>query len=114
MASGFGPIIYPVSDLDSATELYTRLLGVAPYADQPYYVGFRVGGMELGLDPHGHDKGMIGPVGYWAVDDIEASIGELTEAGASVLQPATDVGGGKLVAMVTDAEGNITGLTQEP
>jgi predicted enzyme related to lactoylglutathione lyase len=114
MASGFGPIIYPVRDLAAAKEFYTKLLGVAPYVDTPYYVGFRAGGTELGLDPHGHAQGLTGPVGYWQVDDIEASITLLTDAGAEVRQAPKDVGGGKLIASVADAEGNVTGLTQEP
>jgi predicted enzyme related to lactoylglutathione lyase len=111
MTSGLRTVIYPVKDLARAKRLYGTLLGVAPYVDEAYYVGFRVGDQELGLDPHGH---RTGPVGYWQVDDIEESLKLLLDAGAEAEQAVTDVGGGKLIASVKDADGNITGLVQSP
>ena len=114
MTSGLNTIIYPVKDLARTKKLYSQLLGVAPYADESYYVGFRVGNQEIGLDPHGHSKGMTGPVGYCEVDDIQESLRLLVDAGAEVHQPVSDVGGGKLIATVKDADGNITGLAQSP
>jgi predicted enzyme related to lactoylglutathione lyase len=107
-------VIYPVKDLDAAKTLYGKLLGVKPYVDQPYYVGFAAVGQDVGLDPNGHRNGMTGPVGYWHVDDIEASLSLLLDAGAQPQQAITDVGGGKLVASVKDADGNIIGLIQAP
>jgi predicted enzyme related to lactoylglutathione lyase len=112
MTSGLTTVIYPVKDLAQATALYRTLLGVAPYTEQPYYVGFRVGDQEIGLDPNGRAQGMTGPVGYLPVTDIEQSLKELVDAGAQVQRPARDVGGGKLVATVQDADGNVTGLMQ--
>jgi len=112
MTSGFSTIIYPARDLAQAKAFYAELLGIAPYVDQPYYVGFRVGGQEIGLDPQGHDKGMVGPLCYWAVDDIEAGLQRLLDAGAQVQQAIKDVGGGRRIAWVKDAEGNVTGLMQ--
>jgi predicted enzyme related to lactoylglutathione lyase len=114
MASGISTVIYPVKDLVKAKTLYSRLLGVAPVMDEPYYVGFRVGDLDFGLDPHGHGKGMTGPVGYWEVDDVAERLEQLVEAGATVQQAVTDVGGGKLIATVSDADGNVIGLTQSP
>jgi len=114
MTSGMRTVIYPVSNLDQAKTFYGALLGVDPYVDQPYYVGFRVGDQELGLDPNGHSQGMTGPVGYWEVEDIHASIQKLVDAGAAVQRPVSDVGGGKLIASVKDADGNVTGLMQIP
>lgn len=107
-------MICPVKDLDQAEALYGALLGVAPYADEPYHVGFRVGEQELGLDPRGHSRGVTGPTGYWEVDDIEERLRSLRDAGAEVRQPVTDVGRGKLIATVADPDGNITGLVQSP
>jgi predicted enzyme related to lactoylglutathione lyase len=112
MTSGLRTIVYPVKDLDHARAVYTSLLGVPPYTDEPWYVGFRVGDQELGLDPHGHGQGMTGPVGYWHVEDIRASVQQLLDAGAQVQQEVRDVGGGRLVATVTDSDGNVTGLVQ--
>ena len=89
-------------------------MGVEPYADEAYYVGFRVGDQEIGLDPNGHNKGMTGPVGYWEVNDIKEALQLLLDAGAQEQQEVKDVGGGKLIASVKDADGNITGLAQSP
>jgi predicted enzyme related to lactoylglutathione lyase len=114
MTSGFRTVIYPVHDLARAKTLYSALLGEAPYVDEPYYVGFRVGDQEVGLDPHGHGKGLSGPIGYWNVDDIKASLKQLVDAGAEVQQAISDVGGGKLIATVKDPDGNVTGLMQSP
>ena len=112
MAAGIGTILYPVKDLAGARELYRRLLGAEPVMDEPYYVQFNVGGQEFGLDPQGHAKGMTGPVAYVEVDDIEATLATLTDAGAETRQPVTDVGGGRRVAQVADADGNVVGLLQ--
>lgn len=114
MTAGMRTIIYPVTNLARAKTLYGKLLGVEPYADEAYYVGFRVGDQEIGLDPHGHSKGMTGLVGYWHVDDIEESLRQLLDAGAETQQAINDVGGGMLIASVKDADGNITGLKQSP
>ncbi len=114
MVQGFSVVIYPVTDLVQAKTLYRTLLGVEPYSDEAYYVGFRVGDQEIGLDPHGYAKGMTGPVGYWLVNDIQNSLQLLLDAGARVQQEVQDVGGGKLIASVKDADGNITGLVQSP
>ena len=68
--TGLQSIVYPV-DLEAAKAVYAALLG-QPHTDQPYYVGFNVDGQEIGLNPHGHQQGMTGPVGYWQVDDTAA------------------------------------------
>jgi len=70
MTAGLQTIIYPVKDIDRAKSLFAALLGVEPYADEPYYVGFKAAGQDVGLDPNGHAKGMTGPVPYWHVPDI--------------------------------------------
>jgi predicted enzyme related to lactoylglutathione lyase len=80
--------------------------------DEAYYVGFNVGGQDVGLDPYGHSQGVTGPVGYWLVDDIMKSLKVLLDAGAEAKQEVKDVGGGKLIASVKDADGNIIGLSQ--
>ena len=114
MEQGIGVITYPVSDLTQAKTLYRTLLGVEPYVDEAYYVGFRVGDQEIGLDPHGHSKGMTGPIVYVTVANIQSSLKQLMDAGAQPLQAVQDVGGGRLIASVKDADGNITGLLQNP
>jgi predicted enzyme related to lactoylglutathione lyase len=112
MNQGLSVIVYPVTDLARAKALYSELLGGEPYADTPYYVGFRVGNLEVGLDPNGH-RG-AGPVGYAITDDIKTHLQSLLDAGAQVNRDVTDVGGGRLTASVTDADGNVIGLTQLP
>lgn len=114
MPEGLKTITYPVKDLARAKALFGVLLGVEPYADEAYYVGFRpAGGPEVGLDPNGHAKGLTGPVPYWRVTDVKASLAALVDAGAEVLQDVQDVGGGILIASVQDADGNLVGLIQE-
>jgi predicted enzyme related to lactoylglutathione lyase len=114
MAAGMQTVIYPVRDLERGKAIFQALLGVEPGMDAPYYVGFEVAGQDIGLDPHGHSKGMTGPVSYWHVDDITTSLQQLLDAGAELQQAVSDVGGGKLVASVRDADGNGIGLIQSP
>jgi predicted enzyme related to lactoylglutathione lyase len=110
---GIKIVLHPVSDLAAAKLVYAALLGVAPQADSDYYVGFEVAGQHIGLVPGGGPQGMTSPVAYWRVPDIEAKLGEVTAAGATVKEPAHDVGGGRLVATVTDPDGNVLGLVQD-
>ncbi|MEU3826733.1 glyoxalase [Streptomyces sp. SID486] len=114
MTAGLQTIIYPVKDLDAAKALFGALLGVEPYADEPYYVGYKAAGQDVGLDPNGHAKGMTGPVPYWHVTDLRQRLAALLEAGAQLLQDAQDVGGGRLIASVRDTDGNLVGLLQDP
>ena len=114
MTSAMTTIIYPVRDLAQAKTRFSALLGVAPTMDQPYYVQYNVGDQEVGLDPHGHSKGMSGPVGYYTVADIKDAVTQLLDAGAQLQHDVNDVGGGKLIATVQDADGNVIGLVQAP
>ena len=82
--------------------------------DEAYYVGFKVDGQDVGLDPNGHSRGMTGPVGYWHVDDINETLETLLAAGAETQEPIRDVGGGRLIATLRDADGNPIGLLQDP
>jgi predicted enzyme related to lactoylglutathione lyase len=111
---GIQTVLHPVSDLAKAKEVYTALLGVAPASDTPYYVGYEAAGQQIGLVPNGAAQGMTSPVAYWHVPDIEAKLAEVTAAGAVVKEAAHDVGGGRLVASVTDPDGNVLGLLQDP
>ncbi|MDQ7906735.1 VOC family protein [Phytohabitans sp. ZYX-F-186] len=110
---GIKTVLHPVSDLDKAKAVYTALLGVAPQTDAPYYAGFDVEGQHIGLVPDGGPQGMTSPVAYWHVPDIEAKLAEVTAAGATLKEAAHDVGGGRLVATVTDPDGNVLGLLQD-
>jgi len=110
---GIKTVLHPVSDLESARAVYTALLGFPPQHDSSYYVGFEAEGQHIGLVPGGGPQGMTSPVAYWHVVDIEAKLAEVTAAGAKVNEPVRDVGGGRLVATVTDPDGNVLGLLQE-
>jgi len=112
VTTGLKTIIFPVQDLARAKAVYGTLLGQEPIMDEAYYVQFNAAGQEIGLDPNGHGKGMTGPVAYWHVPDIKATVEELVQAGASERQAVTDVGGGRLIATLTDADGNPIGLIQ--
>jgi predicted enzyme related to lactoylglutathione lyase len=110
---GIKTVLHPVSDLAAAKPVYTALLGVSPSADAEYYVGYDTEGQHIGLVPGGGPQGMTSPVAYWHVADIEAKLAEVTAAGATVKDPARDVGGGRLVASFTDPDGNVLGLLQD-
>jgi predicted enzyme related to lactoylglutathione lyase len=106
-------VLHPVSDLAKAKEVYAALLGVRPQTDESYYVGFEVSGQHIGLVPNGGPQGMTSPVAYWQVPDIEATLAAVTAAGATVKEPTREVGGGRVVATVTDPDGNVLGLHQD-
>jgi predicted enzyme related to lactoylglutathione lyase len=112
MASGLKTIIYPVKDIAEAKARFSKLFGAQPYIDEPYYAAFDIGGHDLGLDPNGHKQGMTGPVPFWHVDDINAAVQQLVDAGGTEQQAVRDVGGGNLTATVVDADGNTVGLIQ--
>lgn len=110
---GIRTVLHPVSDLPAATAVYAALLGATPTSEGPYYVGFDTAGQHIGLVPGGGPQGMTGPVAYWHVSDIEAKLAAVTAAGATVREPVRDVGAGRLVATVTDPDGNVLGLLQD-
>ena len=111
MTEGVKTIIFPTKDITRAKSLFSVMLGPPPM-DQPYYVGWNVAGQDVGLDPNGAARGMTGPVPYWHVADLRTRLKALLDAGATLQQDVTDVGGGKLIASVTDADGNAIGLLQ--
>src|SRR5690349_21238839 len=110
---GIKTVLHPVSDLERAKTVYAALLGMQPQTDSSYYVGFEAEGQQIGLVPGGGPQGMTSPVAYWHVPDIEAKLAEVTAAGATIHEAAHDVGGGRLVATVTDPDGNVLGLLQD-
>jgi predicted enzyme related to lactoylglutathione lyase len=112
MAQGIALIVYPVTDLSASKTFYRTLLGVEPYVDGAYYVGYRTGDLELGLDPNARSRGITTPIGYVDVADISKALKSLLDAGAKELQPVTEVGGGLRIATVKDPDGNILGLRQ--
>ena len=110
---GLRTVIYPVADLAAAKEWFTALLGFGPYFDEPFYVGFNVGGFELGLHPEG-EPGPGGVVVYWGTADIAAEVTRVVGLGATVVSAVQDVGEGIKVATVADPFGNHVGLIQNP
>jgi predicted enzyme related to lactoylglutathione lyase len=106
---------YRVSNITEAKDWYSRVLGVAPYFDEPFYVGFNVGGYELGLQPHeGTAAAPGGVVAYWGVDDVVGTYRQLLSMGAVALEEPTDVGGDIMVAAVIDPWGNAFGIIYNP
>ena len=115
MFQGLRTVIYAVSDLQKAREWYTRALSKEPYFAEPFYVGFNVGGYELGLDPD--TKGVSAgdnAVAYWGVADAPAAYARLLSLGAREHHAVREVGGGILVGTVTDPFGNVLGVIQNP
>ena len=115
MFHGLRTTIYQVSDLPKATEWYTQALGFGPYFNQPFYVGFNVGGFELGLQANAPAAAAVeNVVAYWGVDDVEASVLHLTGLGAMVHSAPMDVGEGIIVATLRDPFGNVFGVIRNP
>jgi hypothetical protein len=104
-------IIYPAKELASTKQIFSKFLGVEPYVDELYYIGYRVGDMEIGLDPNAQNAG---PVTYIDVADIKSSLQEIIALGATLQQDIKDVARGLLVASVKDKDGNILGFRQNP
>ena len=109
MFQGLRTIIYSVSDMSAATSWYTRMVGKEPYFNEPFYVGFNVGGYELGLIPDGE-----GSTTYWGTANIETEYARMLSIGANPHSQIKDVGDGIRVATVLDHEGNILGLIENP
>src|SRR5438034_6429596 len=116
MILGLRTVIYHVPDLQRAKAWYASAFGVQPYFDEPFYVGFNIGGYELGLDPNTNaaTSGAGGTVAYWGVAEIETAVEHFTRSGATVHAPVQDVGEGIRVATVADPFGNLVGLIQNP
>src|SRR5262245_52655173 len=115
MIRGLRTVIYKVPDLEKAKAWYSSVLGFEPYFAEPFYVGFQVGGFELGLDPDMRDvKPGGGVVPYWGVEDASAAYTRMLELGASAGSAPQDVGGGIKVATVRDPFGNVLGLIENP
>ncbi|HTO88420.1 MAG TPA: VOC family protein [Thermoanaerobaculia bacterium] len=116
MFQGLRTVIYHVSDIEKAKAWYARVVGYPPYFDQPFYVGFQVGGFELGLDPdpEAGKPGAGGTVAYWGVENADAAWKRLLELGASPHSDVRDVGGGIRVATVSDPFGNVLGIIENP
>lgn len=100
-------------NLAAAKEWYTKFAGVEPYFDQPFYVGFNIGGFELGLQPDGA-PGPGGTVVYWGTADIDTEVQRVVGLGATVVSPVQDVGEGIKVATLADPFGNLVGLIENP
>lgn len=109
MNKGIKTVIYPVRDIAQAKTVFRKLLEVDPYADQPYYVGFKVGDQDIGLVPGNPEAGMTA---FYHVDDIKNSLQILVDTGADIIQDVKNVGGGRLIASAKDKDSNIIGLIQ--
>jgi predicted enzyme related to lactoylglutathione lyase len=116
MFRGLRTAIYHVGDIGRAKEWYGAVLGIRPYFDEPFYVGFDVGGFELGLQPDepGAPRASTGVVAYWGVDDADAAFGRLLELGATGHSGVQDVGDGIRIATVLDPYGNALGIIENP
>ena len=114
MFLGLRTVIYHVDNVEKGKAWYTEVLGVKPYFDQPFYVGFNVGGYELGLQPDEKTAAekADGAVAYWGVESAEAAVERLIEIGATIHEPVQDVGEGIKVATVKDPFGNVVGVIE--
>ena len=111
---GLRTAIYHTPDIQAGRRWYSDVLGTEPYFDEPFYVGFNVGGFELGLVPDGNGSGRGGVSVYWGVTGADAALADLLARGAVPDTPVTDVGGGIRTASVLDPFGNVFGIIENP
>jgi catechol 2,3-dioxygenase-like lactoylglutathione lyase family enzyme len=111
MFLGLRTAIYPVADVGAAKAFFTKILGVEPNFDEPFYVGYTVAGYELGIVPKSSDGE---PMTYWGVPDVDAAVAMLIEARAAPGHDVTEVGGGIRVAAVREPSGNLFGVIENP
>ncbi len=109
MARNIKLLVYPVKDVEIAKAFYGKFLDIEPYVASAYYVGYRVGEIEVGLDPNSN----VGPIAYIDVEDIRSSLQAMTEIGAEIVQDVKDVGGGLLIARIKDTDDNVVGFRQQ-
>lgn len=109
---GLRTVIYPSPDLDAARNWWTTLLGVDPYFDEPFYVGYNLGGYELGLLPDGDPAD--GALAYWGVDDVAGAVDAALAQGATTHAPVSEVGGGIVTGSITNPMGAIVGFIFNP
>ena len=112
MFLGLRTVIYPAPDLAAAKEWWTKVLGLEPYFDEPFYVGFNPGGYEVGLDPHADPAN--GAVSYWGVPNADAAVERLLAHGATVVTPVAEVGQGIRAGTLREPSGNIVGVIENP
>ena len=112
MLLGLRTVIYPAPDLGASRDWFAAVLGVAPYFDEPFYVGFNVGGYELALDPDADPA--AGPITYWGVADVDVALAALLAAGAEADLAVRDVGDGIRVATVREPGGSVLGIIENP
>ena len=113
---GLRTAIYKVDDLKEAKAWYAKAFRTEPYFDDPGYIGFDIGGYELGLMPDatGAANKTANVLTYWGVDDVEAEVARLLDLGAAAHTAPMNVGGEIVVASVTDPWGNAIGLIDNP
>ena len=114
MLKGLRSAIYPVADIAAAKRWYEVLVGKPPYFDSKAYVGFEVGGFELGLLQSNDGASAKGVQTLWGVEDAEDAIARLQELGGKILSPVANVGGGIKTATITDPFGNQFGIIENP
>ena len=116
MLLGLRTVIYKAPDLAKAKAWYSETFGISPYFDEPFYVGFNVGGFELGLDPDvsRREAGAGGSTAYWGVKDLAATLRQLGDRKVTIVAPLQEVGEGIKVATVADPFGNLIGLIENP
>ncbi|MEK7434795.1 MAG: VOC family protein [Cyanobacteriota bacterium] len=113
---GLRTACYYVSDINEAKNWYSKVLGIEPYFDEPFYVGFNVAGYELGLQPEekNTEKKAVGVHLYWGVENITEAYEQILELGAKSFEAPTEVGDGIMTAMLKDPWENLFGLIYNP
>jgi catechol 2,3-dioxygenase-like lactoylglutathione lyase family enzyme len=109
---GLRTVIYPAPNLAESKAYWVKLLGIEPYFDQPFYVGFEVGGYELGLLPDANPAD--GSTTFWGVANVQEAMAEAMALGAVEYASAADVGDGITTGTVRLPDGSLVGFIDNP
>ena len=113
---GLRTTIYKVGEMSTAKQWYTKAFGVEPYFEEDFYIGFNVGGFELGLQPE--ESSAIAKrdsvFAYWGVDHIQQVFDHMLSLGATENEKPFNVGGELMTATVKDPWGNVIGFIYNP
>jgi uncharacterized protein len=103
----FGWYELMTSDTKAAGKFYSDVVGWTtremPGTDGPQYTTFNLG--DVGMAGMLNIPGHIAWVGYISVDDVDAHIEKIVEAGGKLWKPATDVPGMLRFAVMSDPQG---------
>lgn len=111
---GLRAAVYKVRNLDRAKTWFVQSLRQELYFDEPYYVGFNVGGYKLGFDPDDTTGRPEQETVYWGMRDIEEALRQLIATGAEMSEDIRDVISRIQLVPICEPQRNLLGTIEHP